>query len=113
VCASHCSGQGGINRPRSKTFEEYEKDTNDIWNDGGGLDFNEAELEFVAEEGGEEPGGKKRGVAGSAGPKGKAKGGCCSSLSVIHTEAADSSGLNRYLPSCTVSYDEVAATYSV
>ena len=72
TCSAHA---GGVNRPRSKTFEEYEKDTDDIWNDGGGPDFDEAELEFVAEEGGgEEPGGKKRGVAGSAGPKGKAKG---------------------------------------
>ena len=24
---------GGVNRPRSKTFEEYEKETNDVWDD--------------------------------------------------------------------------------
>lgn len=28
------SSAGGVNRPRSKTFEEYEKETDDIWNDG-------------------------------------------------------------------------------
>lgn len=28
------SSAAGVNRPRSKTFEEYEKETDDIWNDG-------------------------------------------------------------------------------
>jgi len=70
-----CSGHStASNRPRSKTFEEYEKDTDDIWNDGGELKFDEAELDFVAEEGGgggeEEPG--KRKVVG--GPRGKGRG---------------------------------------
>ena len=72
------SGHGsGANRPRSKTFEEYEKDTDDIWNDGGEVKFDEAELEFVAEEGGggvEEPGGRKKGTGGGARGRGKGKG---------------------------------------
>ena len=34
LCGCHSgSGVGGVNRPRSKTFEEYEKETDDIWND--------------------------------------------------------------------------------
>lgn len=41
-----------MNRPRSKTFEEYEKDTDDIWNDGDeDLDAltNSTELEMLPE----------------------------------------------------------------
>lgn len=75
-CSSH---GGGSNRPRSKTFEEYEKDTDDIWNDGGELKFDEAELDFVAEEGGgggEEEQGERSKRRGPGGPRGKGKGGC-------------------------------------
>ena len=41
-----------MNRPRSKTFEEYEKETDDIWNDGDeDLDAltHSTELEMVPE----------------------------------------------------------------
>ena len=61
-------------RPRSKTFEEYEKETDDIWNDGSDLNalkFDEAELEFVAEEGGEEDIAVKKRMGGG---KGKGRG---------------------------------------
>lgn len=47
--AQHVSG---VNRPRSKTFEEYEKETNDLWDDKDedlGSLTHSAELEMVPE----------------------------------------------------------------
>ena len=58
LCSS-VNSSAGINRPRSKTFEEYEKETDDIWNDKEedmSVLTNSTELEFVP---GEQTGGKK------------------------------------------------------
>lgn len=67
------SSLGGVNRPRSKTFEEYEKETDDIWNDEEedleGFTHS-AELEMVPEAKGL-VGGTGRQVPTSH-PKGKA-----------------------------------------
>lgn len=58
----------GIARPRSKTFEEYSKETDDIWDDkeedfsdlslpSAGLDFSKTDQERVVGEG--SPRGRK------------------------------------------------------
>lgn len=73
---------GGANRPRSKTFEEYEKETSDIWNDGEEDLANltlEAELDFAPEregmaEGGGGGEGQARRGAGQSQLKTKGKG---------------------------------------
>jgi hypothetical protein len=57
-------------RPRSKTFEEYEKDTDDVWDDNEEDMSSPAELEFPTPDGGK--GGRAASARGKqAGSNGK------------------------------------------
>lgn len=68
-CWSDSTGSG-TNRPRSKTFEEYEKETSDIWDDKEeDLEAltHSCELDMVPEA----VAGSERGRGRTARPKGK------------------------------------------
>ena len=64
-------GVGAHLRPRSKTFEEYEKDTDDVWDDNEEDMSSTADLEFPQMEDGRGEGGGARSVKKSAGANGK------------------------------------------
>lgn len=77
----HSASGAAANRPRSKTFEEYEKETDDIWNDKEeDLDVltHSAEFDLVGESVPEEGEGQVGGGKGNrrVNSKGKGKGKC-------------------------------------
>ena len=73
MCVCVCSvtaGAASVNRPRSKTFEEYSKETDDIWDDKE-EDFSELSSEVDNSRMKPEKGGAKpRPRTGSKGKKG-------------------------------------------
>ena len=66
-----CSATSAQLRPRSKTFEEYEKDTDDVWDDNEEDMSTPAELEFPPSDDGRGEGGVVISTKKQAGSNGK------------------------------------------
>ena len=66
-----CSATAAQLRPRSKTFEEYEKDTDDVWDDNEEDMSTPAELEFPPSDDGRGEGGVVTSTKKQAGSNGK------------------------------------------